>query len=342
MEVLMSRRSIFLGPLCLSALALTLAGCSKPASSPGPGAAPTGSTSPAASALQIAVIPKGSTHEYWSSVEAGADQAGKELGVSIIWKAPVLENDRAGQISIVQQFVSEGVSGIVLAPLDNKALVPVVAQAKAANIPVVIIDSSLDGKPGIDFASFVATDNYHGGVLAGQQMIKVLNGKGKVVLLRYAVGSASTEAREKGFLDTVAKAPGITIIDKDHYAGATEDTAQTESMQLIDELKTADGIFTPNESSTLGMLKALQASGLAGKVKFVGFDATPPIIDAVKAGYINAVIAQNPVHMGYVGVETVVAKIKGQPVPTTVDTGACEIDKSNLNSAPVQKILSGN
>jgi ribose transport system substrate-binding protein len=113
-------------------------------------------------------------------------------------------------------------------------------------------------------------------------------------------------------------------------------------MQLTDELRTADGVFAPNESSTLGLLNALKASQLAGKIKFVGFDATPPIVDAIKAGYIDAVVAQNPVHMGYEGVETVVAKIKGQPIQTNIDTGASEIDKSNLNSPDIQKLLAGN
>jgi len=170
----MSYRVIVNSTICLSLLALLLTACGKsssPTTAPtGPGSTPTGSTPQ----LQIAVIPKGSTHEYWSSVHAGADQAGKELGVTINWKAPVLENDRAGQIQIVQQFLSEGVSGIVLAPLDNQALVPVVAQAKQQNVPVVIIDSSLTGTPGTDFTAFVATDNYHGGELAGQQMAKLL------------------------------------------------------------------------------------------------------------------------------------------------------------------------
>jgi ribose transport system substrate-binding protein len=330
---------------CLLLVCTALAGCSNNAttsSAPIPGSTAAQKLAFNPTALQIAVIPKGSTHEYWSSVKAGAEKAGNELHVKIIWKAPVLENDRQGQIQIVQQFISEGIDGIVLAPLDNQALVPVVGQATQAKIPVVIIDSSLNGAAGQDFVSFVATDNYHGGVIAAQKLIQLLNGKGKVVLLRYAVGSASTDDREQGFLDTVAKVPGITVIDKAHYAGATQDTALTESMQLVDELRTADAVFTPNESSTLGMLGALQASGLAGKIKFVGFDATPPIIAAIKSGQINAVVTQNPVKMGYEGVETVVAKIRGQPFATNIDTGASEIDLANLNSPANQKILSGN
>ncbi len=320
--------------------ALLLAGCNN---SNSPGSA-TGTTSVQTSGgkggLTIAVIPKGTTHEYWKSVNAGAAQAGKDLGVSIIWKGPLQESDRAGQIAIVQQFVSSGVSGIVLAPLDETALVSPVASAKAKNIPVVVIDSPLKGTAGTDYVSLVATDNHKGGLLGGERLAQLLGGKGKVVLMRYAEGSASTEQREAGFLEAIKKSPGIQVIEQNRYAGATQGEAQTNAMQMIDTLRRADGIFCPNESSTLGMLQALKQNQLAGKVKFVGFDASPPEVSALQTGQINALIAQNPVKMGYLGVQTLVNKIHGKSVPTTVDTGVTIIDSANLQSPDVQKLLS--
>jgi ribose transport system substrate-binding protein len=145
--------------------------------------------------LRIAVIPKGTTHVFWKSVEAGSRAAAKDLNVEIVWKGPLKENDRAQQISIVEQFVNESVSGIVLAPLDHTALARPVAAAGRKSIPVVIFDSSLNGVAGKDFVSFVATDNKKGGTLAGEHLVRLLGGKGKVVLLRYVVGSASTSER---------------------------------------------------------------------------------------------------------------------------------------------------
>lgn len=332
-------------------LALLLAaGCSHhepPAALPGgptaaTGAAPAGgSAAPAGKNLTIAVIPKGTTHDYWKSVEAGAQQAGKELGVQIQWKGPLLESDRAQQISIVEQFVSSSVSGIVLAPLDDTALVKPVQSAMAQNVPVVIIDSALKGTPGKDFVSFVATNNHKGGVLGGERLAQLLGNKGKVVLLRYDVGSASTMEREAGFLEVMKKNPGIKMLVDNRYAGPTIGEAKTNAMDLVDKLKQADGIFCPNESTTMGMLLALRQSALAGKVKFVGFDFTAPLVGALKTGEINALVAQNPVKMGYTGVKVMVDKLRGQAVPAAIDTGVMLLDRSNLTTPDVAKLLAG-
>lgn len=334
------KKNTTLGLVGLGALAL-LAGCNNSNKASTEGSTPAPQTAGGKPALTIAVIPKGTTHEYWQSVDAGATQAGKDLGVTIAWKGPLQESDRAAQIAIVQQFVSSGVSGIVLAPLDDTALASPVASAKAKNIPVVVIDSPLKGTPGTDYVSLVATDNHKGGVLAGQKLSELLGGKGKVVLLRYAEGSSSTMAREAGFLEAIKKSPGIQIIEQSRYAGATQGEAQTNAMQMIDTLRRADGIFCPNESSTLGMLQALKQNQLAGKVKFVGFDASPPEVSALQGGQISALVAQNPVKMGYTGVQTVVAKIRGQAPPVNVDTGVTVIDSANLQSPDVQKLLAG-
>jgi ribose transport system substrate-binding protein len=289
--------------------------------------------------MKIAVIPKGTTHIFWKSVEAGARQAGKELGVEIIWKGPLKENDRAQQIAIVEQFVTEGVTGIVLAPLDNTALQRPVAAAMAKKIPVVIFDSGLKGEPGKDYVSFVATDNKKGGNLGGDHLAKLLGGKGKVVLLRYQVGSASTMDREEGFLEAMQRNKGLHVIVDNRYAGATAGEAKTSSMNIIDKLKEANGIFASNESATFGMLLALRQNNLAGKVRFVGFDTSPPLVEALQKGEVDALVAQDPTFMGYQGVKTLVAKLQGKDVPKTIDTGVRLITRENLNTPEVKKLL---
>jgi len=241
--------------------------------------------------LKIAVIPKGTTHVFWKSVEAGAKAAGQELGVEIIWKGPLKENDRAQQIQIVEQFVTEGVSGIVLAPLDDTALLRPVTAAMGKKIPVVIFDSALKGECGKDFVSFVATNNRKGGQIGGTELARVMGDKGKVVLLRYQVGSASTDEREAGFLDIIGKKPGMNLIVDNRFAGATAGEAKTAAMNMLDKLKEADGIFCPNESSTFGMLLALRQCRLTGKVKFVGFDTSPILIEALRNSEIEALVA---------------------------------------------------
>lgn len=288
---------------------------------------------------RIAVIPKGTTHVFWKSVEAGARKAGDELGVEIIWKGPLKENDRSQQIQVVQQFVSQGVSGIVLAPLDFKALVGPVRSASEKKIPVVIFDSGLDGKPGTDFVSFVATNNTRGGELGGKELTRLLGDKGKVVLLRYQAGSASTDEREKGFLDALKAAKEIAVISENRHAGATAGEAKTQALYLIDEIRKADGVFCPNESSTLGMLLALRQEGLAGKIKFVGFDASPPLVEALQKGEIHALVVQNPRKMGYLGVKTLVAHLNGEKVDATIDTGVALITKENLSDPEIKALL---
>jgi len=289
--------------------------------------------------LRIAVIPKGTTHVFWKSVEAGAQKAGADLGVKIIWKGPLKENDRENQIKIVQQFVSDGVSGIVLAPLDDTALQGPVKSAMEKGIPVVIIDSALKGEAGKDFVSFVATNNRKAGAIGGEELARLMGAKGKAVLLRYTVGSASTDEREAGFLEVMAKNPDITMLVKDRYGGATVGESQKEAMNLLDKIKAADGIFCPNESSTFGMLLALRQNNLAGKIKFVGFDATPLLVDALKKSEVEALVAQNPTRMGYEGVKTLVAHLKGEKVAATVDTGVELITRGNLSTPAIQKLL---
>lgn len=295
----------------------------------------------APAAERIAVIPKGTTHSFWKSVEAGARRAADELGVEMIWKGPLKEDDRAQQIAVVQQFVSSGVDAIVLAPLDDNALRRPVESAMRRDIPVVIFDSALKGEAPGDFVSFVATNNRLGGRLAGEELARLLGGKGKVVLLRYAEGSASTMEREEGFLEAIAEHPDIAVIVDNRYGGATISSAQDAAMNLLDRLREADGIFCPNESTTQGMLLALRQTGLAGRKTFVGFDTNSMLLQALDRGEIRALVAQNPKRMGYLGVTTAVRHLRGEKVETYIDTGCVLVTKDNRETPEVQAVLGG-
>jgi ribose transport system substrate-binding protein len=295
---------------------------------------------------KIAVIPKGTTHNFWKSVEAGARKAGAELGVEILWKGPLKEDDRAQQIAVVQQFVASAVSAIVLAPLDDTALRTPVKSAAQHHIPVVIIDSPLKSQmtgqsasAGKDFVSFVATNNRRGGELGGEELARLLGGKGKVVLLRYSEGSASTAEREAGFLTVMKKHPGIVVTVDNRYGGTTVGSAQDAAMNLIDKIREADGIFCPNESTTQGLLLALRQTGLAGKKKFVGFDASSPLLAALDRGDVQGLVAQNPTRMGYLGVVTAVKHLRGEKVDAAIDTGCVLITQVNRHAREVEAVL---
>jgi len=207
------------------------------------------------------------------------------------------------------------------------------------HIPVVIIDSALAGQAGKDYVSFIATDNHKGGQIAGQKLADLLGGKGKVVLLRYGEGSASTLEREAGFLDIMNKNPGIQILVQNRYAGPTIGDAKDTAMQMSDDLQAADGIFASNESACAGMLLALRQLGLAGKVKFVGFDTDTMLIGALKTGQIQGLVAQNPSKMAYLGVEQAINALKGQPVTEKMDSGCALITPENLTDPAMQEYL---
>jgi ribose transport system substrate-binding protein len=227
----------------------------------------------------------------------------------------------------------------VLAPLDDTALRTPVKSAAQHKIPVVIIDSALKGRAGVDFVSFVATNNHRGGELGGQELAQLVGGKGKVVLLRYSEGSASTAEREAGFLAVMKKYPGIAVTVDNRYGGATVSSAQDAAMNLIDKIRDADGIFCPNESTTQGMLLALRQTGLAGKKKLVGFDTSTFLLAALAKGDVQGLVAQNPTRMGYLGVVTAVKSLRGEKVDAAIDTGCVLVTQANRHAPEVEAVL---
>ena len=290
--------------------------------------------------LNIAVIPKSDAALFWKSVHAGAKIGAMSASdVKIVWKAPLTESDKEQQIAIVDQCVADGVSGIVLSPISYDALSESVAKAMKNKIPVLIFDSPLKGKAGKDFISFVGIDNKKAGGTAGEYLATLLNGKGNVVLLRYVKGQANTTEREEGFLEAIDKHKNIRIIVKDCYAGGTVEEAKKASMSILSQLKEANGIFCPNEQSTIGMLLALRDANLTGKVKFIGFDTPALIVEALKNGEVSALIAQDPSRMGYLSVKTIVDNIRGKNIHPMIDIGVRIVTRDNLSNPDVQNLL---
>ncbi len=286
----------------------------------------------------IAVIPKGTTHEFWKSVHAGAVKAGRDLGVEIIWKGPQREDDREQQIQVVEDFVTRKVSGIVLAPLDDKALVAPVRDAKKAKVPTVVIDSDLQGDGHV---SFVATDNFQGGYLGGEQLGKLMNGEGKAILLRYVEGSASNSNREEGFLKAMKeKYPKIQIVSSNQFAGATVEGAYQKGEDLLNRFPDVNGIFCPNGPVTYGMLRALIDSGKAGKIKFVGFDAYERPLEGLRKGQVDALVVQDPVNIGELGVRTMVAHLRGEKVEKIIRTRLEVVTRDNVDTPEIKELIS--
>ncbi len=303
------------------------------------GGARTGSSS---SGISVAMIPKGTTHQFWRSIHAGADKAAKELGVELIWRGPLREDDRESQVSEVEGFISRGVSGIALAPLDEAALVGPVNDAMTQKIPVVIFDSGLNGD---HYVSFVATDNNKGGELGGKRLIEAMGGKGNVVLLRYAEGHDSTTRREEGFLAAMKASAGIKVISSNQYVGTDVEDAYKRTESILSSYKkpdgsvSVDGIFCANESSCFAAMRVLKDNGWAGKVHFVGFDVSDNLMKGLEDGTIDGLVLQDPVKMGYLAIKTLVAHIKGEKVERRIDTGVQVATPQNMKQPEIDALL---
>jgi ribose transport system substrate-binding protein len=286
---------------------------------------------------RLAVIPMGTTHEFWKAVHAGAKKAAAEFGVEIIWKGPLKEDDRNEQVQIVETMIDAGVDALILTPLDDRALMAPVAEAKARGIPTVIFNTALQGN---DFISYIATDNWQGGVLAAERIGALMTGRGKLILIRIIEGVEGNRQREEGFLEIIrTKFPGITILSDNQYGGITTETAYQTTENLLARFHDVEAIFTPNESTTFGCLRALQDHGLAGKVIHVGFDSSKKLIEALEKRELQGLVLQDPVRMGYDSVRVAVARLRGEPYENRIDTGVFLATPENMNQPEIRRLL---
>jgi ribose transport system substrate-binding protein len=287
--------------------------------------------------LTIAVIPMGTTHEFWKSVHAGALTAARELGVEIVWKGPLKEDDRNEQIQIVETLAGAGVDALVLSPLDDRALIRPVADARRAGIPTVIFNSALQGE---EHVAFISTDNYQGGVMAARAMGRLTGGRGRLILIRLKEGVEGTTKREGGFLTTIrAEFPEIAVLSDNQYAGPSTEMAYQTMENLLSRFAGVDAVFTPNESTTFGALRAMQDSGLAGKIIHIGFDASTKLIEALEKGEVRGLVLQDPFAMGYLSLKTAVAHLRGEPYQKTVATALVLATPENMHEPSVQRLL---
>ncbi|MEM7473691.1 MAG: substrate-binding domain-containing protein [Planctomycetota bacterium] len=289
--------------------------------------------------VKLAVIPKGTSHEFWKSVHFGAQKAAEERGnVEIVWKGPIVESDTGSQIQVVKNMITLGVDGIILAPNQKGGLVDVVTESTEEGIPVVIFDSGLDKGP--EIVSYVATDNFKGGQMAAEAMAKAIGEKGNVILLRYIAGSESTEQREEGFLNGLEAYPDIKVVSSDERGGDNT----TSSKEKVDQLlqvhgENLAGIFAVCEPNANGTLESLRNAGLDKKVKFIAFDPSDALIEALGDGSCSGIVLQDPVEMGYRSVITILDKLDGKDAEAFISTGEYCATPENMKEERMQELL---
>ena len=285
--------------------------------------------------LNIAIVSKGYQHEFWRTVEAGTKAAAKDLNVDTYFVGPEREVEVAKQVSMVENAITKEASAIAIAATDANGLKPVTEKVIAANIPVVTFDSDVADSIS---QSFIATNNVAASFKAGEEMAKLINGKGKVAIISHLAGTTSAIEREKGFRDALAKYPDIEILNTQFSEGD-----RAKALSITQDFLTANpdlvGIFATNEGGAVGMAKGVEESGRSDSLVAIGFDASADIISFLEKEILDAVIVQDPFNMGYLTVATAVKLIKGEQVEKVIDTGSKLINKANMQTEEMQKIL---
>jgi len=284
----------------------------------------------------IAVIPKATSHLFWIAVENGARAAAAESKVTMEWNGPPSETDYARQVQIVDAMIARRVDGIVVAATERQALVAPISRAMAAGIPVIVFDSGIEGD---NYTSFVATNNYEGGVIAAREMAQLTGGEGKVAMVMNAPGSTSTMDRERGFEETLAKEfPKLTIVAR-QYGQSDRGKARAAAENMLTAHPDVKGMFCSSEPSAVGAALAVKARNLSGKLKLVTFDSSADLVEELKSGTISAMVVQDPFRMGFEAVKSVVDKIAGKPVAKRVDLSARLVRRDDLEKADVIRLL---
>lgn len=284
----------------------------------------------------IAVVPKGTAHLFWQTVQAGAIAAGRDLGVDVIWNGPPQETDYSRQIEIVDSMIARHVDGLAVACTDQTALAQPVERAAKAGILATVFDSGVDTG---NYLTFVATNNYAGGQMAAHKLAELIHNKGKVAMVMNAPGSGSTVDREKGFEDVMAKEfPGIHIVAR-QFGMSDRAKAREAAENILSAHTDLDGVFASAEPSSVGAALAIKARNLSDKVNLVAFDSTDGLIEDLKTGAIDALVVQDPFKMGYEAVKTQVDHLRGHNPPKRIDLSARVIVKPDLDKPDVKALL---
>ncbi len=331
----------FGGLMAATALSLTTLGCPKdtppPTDTGTSGTKPAGPTAAAGKKLKISVIVKGTANSFWKTMQAGAEAAGKEDNVEILFDGPTPEGDIQNQINLVETQITNQVDGLVLAATDTTALVKPVQEAAKKGIPVVMVDSGITDTT--TPVCYIATDNVKGGQIAADNLAKAIGEKGKVALLSMVKGAASSDQRDQGFLEGIKKYPNIHLVATQYTQNKVE-TAVDATTNILTANPDLVGIFSTSEANGVGAANALKQRKMNGKISLIAFDSSKEEVAALEDGTILALMVQDPYQMGYKGVKTIEQALKKEPIATkTMDSGLKVVTKQNMTDPNIMKLL---
>jgi ribose transport system substrate-binding protein len=291
-----------------------------------------------ASPIHLAVIPKSVGLDYWTKVHEGAMCAERQLpGVQVTWNGVTDETDVVGQLNLLNNYIAQGVNGLVYAATDATAMTEVSTGASKAGIKVVSIDSGT--KPQPSNVPLIATNNISGAKLAAEELAKAIGPKGgKVAIIGFHAGTETNDQRVQGFEQELKKYPKLHMIGI-QYSQNDYNTALTVTANILTANPDLKGLFAANESSDVGAVEAVRIAHMVGKVRIVGWDTSPDEVDGVKQGVVAGLISQDPFRMGYDGVRAAVAMLRHQRRPPNENTGAVFVTRHDLNNPVVRQFV---
>ncbi|MBE6089141.1 MAG: sugar ABC transporter substrate-binding protein [Clostridium beijerinckii] len=283
---------------------------------------------------KITVVVKTVESPYWQTVKKGAEEAAKKYGASIDFVgAPGGESDINGQVTLVENAVSQKPDGVVLAASDSKAVAPAAQKLIDAKIPLALIDSACDVK---DYLSYATTDNEQASYQVGKKLGELTGGKGKVAIVSFSPGAGSAIAREKGFKKAIGEFSGMEIVQT-VYCDSDKAKALTLTQDIITAHPDITAIYGANEQSLVGVARGVKETN--SKAIVVGFDSSDDVIPLLQDKTIKATAVQKPYTMGYDAVENIMKSLNGEKIEKNVDTGCVIVTPENFNDDESQKVL---
>lgn len=267
---------------------------------------------------RIALVLKTLNSPFFIDMQRGAEEAAKKADVELVVQAAEREIDVEKQMQIVENLVQTGISALAITPSGSREIVPAIAKANAASIPVVVVDTRVDGpaaaEAGLKLGSFVGSDNSEGGRLAGEYIAKITGGKAKLAVLEGIPGHETGDSRMHGLREALKAHPGVAIVAS-QPANWERDLGFNVFQNMMQAHPEIDAVFACNDMMALGAIEAIAAANKTGKIKVVGFDAVDDARKAIDAGAMAGSVAQFPAEMGRVAVESAVRLLKGEAVP---------------------------
>lgn len=285
---------------------------------------------------------EGFHNAFWDALKDGAQQEAWDQGVELAYVAvpPAFAQDpAAGQAAVVRQALKAGVAGVVITPGDRLKLVAVVQEAVLAGVPVVCIDAPIESTL---LSAIVATNNYQGGLAAARRMATRMGATGRVVVLSHpsAAQNQAIHDRLEAFASGLRQfAPGIQILSDNRAGQATPETDAVVAEGLLRDYPEATGFYAVSGGGLIGALRALRATGRAGKVTLIGWDADAESLQGLRNAEVDAILQQDPRAMGRLGVRAVLDAIRGKAPNRSVGIEATLLTRDTLETPRARELL---